>query len=139
MVICMAASRAAAPKQTHWHLDMTYTTMKLDEGWDLTLDGDGNLAIATESEAVAQDVASACMVFSGECWFDNTLGIPWKEEVLGKRPTPGYIAQKMQTEAKKLPIVDQALASVFFDKTARRSYGTIRVTDITGTSTQVTL
>lgn len=118
---------------------MTYTTMKLTPDWDLTLDGDGNLATATSSEAVAQDVASACMVFAGECWFDSTLGIPWKEAVLGKRPTPGYIAQKMQTEAKKLPIVDQALASVFFDKVTRQSYGIIRVTDTTGTTSQVTI
>lgn len=118
---------------------MTYTTMKLDESWDLALDGDGNLAIATDSEAVAQDVASACMVFSRECWFDSTLGIPWKESVLGNQFTPGFIAQKMQTEAKKLPVVDQAVASVFFNKGTRRVTGTIRVTDITGSSTQVTL
>lgn len=118
---------------------MAYTTMKLEESWDLTLDGDGNLAIATNSEAVAQDVASACMVFSGECWFNNTLGIPWKESVLGHQFTPGFISQKMQSEAKKLPIVDQALASVFFDKSSRRTTGTIRVTDITGASTRVTL
>ncbi len=118
---------------------MAYITMKLDDNWDLTLDGEGNLAIATGSEAVAQDVASACMVFSGECWFDNTLGIPWKESILGKQFTTGFIAQKMQSEAKKLPAVDQAVASVFFDKSSRRTTGTIRVTDITGASTQVTL
>ncbi|WP_023640353.1 hypothetical protein [Dickeya zeae] len=119
---------------------MTYKTMQLDtSNWDLTLDGSGNLAIADGSYAVAQDVASACLVFSGECYYDNTLGVPWKEEVLGKRPTPGYVAQKMQTEAKKLPIVDQALASVFFDKNTRRMRGTIRVTDTDGNTAQVNL
>jgi hypothetical protein len=119
---------------------MTYKTMQLDTGtWDLMLDGSGNLAIADEPYAVAQDVASACLVFSGECYYDNTLGIPWKSDVLGKKPSPGFIAQKMQTEAKKLPIVDQALATVFFDKNTRTTRGTIRVTDVNGNTSQATL
>lgn len=119
---------------------MTYRTMQLDTGtWDLTLDGAGNLAVANDGYATAQDVASACLVFSGECYYDNTLGIPWKTEVLGKRPSPGYIQQKMQTEALKLPIVDKAMANVFFDKNTRSMRGTIRVTDINGDISQATL
>lgn len=119
---------------------MTYRTMQLDVStWDLTLDGSGNIAIADEAYSVAQDVASACLVFSGECYYNNTLGIPWKTDVLGKRPTPSFISQKLQTEAKKLPIVDQALATVFFDKNTRRMRGTIRVTDIHGNTAQATL
>lgn len=119
---------------------MTYKTMKLDVStWDLALDGSGNIAIAEDSYAVAQDVASACLVFSGECFYDTTLGIPWKKDVLGKRPTPGFIAQKMQAEALKLPVVDKALANVFFDRSTRRMRGTIRVTDKNGNIAQATL
>ncbi|WP_126687931.1 hypothetical protein [Escherichia coli] len=119
---------------------MTYRTMQLDTStWDLTLDGNGNLAIAEESYSVAQDVASACLVFSGECYYDNTLGIPWEAEVLGRRPSPGFIAQKMQAEALKLPVVEDALASVFFDKNTLTTRGTIRVTDINGNIAQATL
>ncbi|ENT4449079.1 hypothetical protein ACFFVU_002990 [Salmonella enterica] len=119
---------------------MTYRTMQLDVStWDLTLDGNGDIAIAEVAYSVAQDVASACLVFSGECYYDTTLGIPWKTDVLGKRPTPSYISQKLQTEALKLPIVDQALANVFFDKNSRRMRGTIRVTDIDGNTAQATL
>lgn len=117
-----------------------YKTLKLDTNtWDLVLDGQGFIAVATDGEAVAQDVASACLVFFGECYFDNTLGIPWKQNVLGHSPTPGYIAQKMQTEARKLAIVDQAVANVFFDKSTRKTTGTIRVTDIYGNTAQATL
>lgn len=119
---------------------MTYRTMQLDTStWDLTLDGNGSIAIADESYSVAQDVASACLVFFGECYYDNTLGIPWETDVLGKRPTPSYVAQKLQTEAKKLPIVDQAIANVFFDKNTRRMRGTIRVTDVNGNVAQANL
>ncbi|MFZ4835753.1 hypothetical protein [Rouxiella sp. Mn2063] len=119
---------------------MTYKTLQLDtSNWDLTLDGSGDLAIASDGYATAQDVASACLVFSGECYYDNTLGIPWKEDVLGKRPSPGFIAQKMQNEALKLPNVDQAIASVFFDKNTRTTRGAIRITDVDGNTSQATL
>lgn len=119
---------------------MTYRTLKLDTAtWDLTLDANGNIAIAEAGYSVAQDVANACLVFAGECYYDNTLGIPWKEDVMGARPTPGYIARKMEGEAKKLPIVDQALATVFFDKNTRKVRGTIRVTDNDGNTSQATL
>lgn len=119
---------------------MTYRTLMLDpDTWDLVLDGQGNIAIANDGYSVAQDVASACLVFSGECYYDNTLGIPWKEEVLGSRPSAGYIAKKMESEAKKLPIVNQALATVFFDKNTRQTRGAIRVTDRDGNQSQVIL
>lgn len=119
---------------------MTYRNMQLDTStWDLMLDGSGNLAITDGSYSVAQDVASSCLVFAGECYYDNTLGIPWKTDALGKRPTPGFIQQKMQAEARKLPVVDQALASVFFDKATRTMRGTIRVTDIDGNVAQANL
>ncbi|CNF28452.1 Uncharacterised protein [Yersinia nurmii] len=119
---------------------MTYRTLTLDPNtWDLTLDGQGNMAIADISYAVAQDVASACLVFSGECYYDNTLGIPWKDDVLGSRPPAGFIAKKMEGEAKKLSVVSQALATVFFDKNTRQTRGAIRVTDRDGNQSQVTL
>lgn len=119
---------------------MTYSTMKLStDAWDLTLDGAGNIAIADTSYSVAQDAASACLVFYGECYYNNTLGIPWGTQVLGKPPSTVYIAQKMQAEAKKLAIVDQALCTVYFDREARSVRGTLRLTDTDGNDTQVTI
>lgn len=119
---------------------MTYRNMQLNTStWDLELDGDGNIAITDGSYSVAQDAASSCLVFLGECYYDSTLGIPWKTNVLGKRPTAGFIQQKIQAEVRKLPVVDQALASVFFDKTTRSMRGTIRVTDVDGNVSQVNL
>ncbi|MFP1767247.1 hypothetical protein ACLEEB_14300 [Lonsdalea quercina] len=119
---------------------MTYKTLQLDtSSWDLTFDAQGNIATASGGYAAAQDVASACLVFSGECYYDNTLGIPWKEDVLGGRPSPGYIAKKMEAEAKKLDVVDQAMASIFFDKSTRQARGVIRITDTDGNESQATI
>lgn len=119
---------------------MTFATAKLDtSSWDLTLDGFGNIAVATSSEAVAQESASACLVFYGECYYDNTLGIPWDAQVLGKPPSTVYIAQKMQNEAKKLPIVDQAICTVYFDRETRSARGRMLLTDTEGNTAQVNL
>lgn len=119
---------------------MTFATAKLGiSDWDLTLDAFGNIGTALSSEAVAQESASACLVFYGECYYDNTLGIPWDTQVLGKAPSTVYIAQKMQNEAKKLPIVDQALCTVYFDRETRSTRGTMRLTDTEGNTAQVTI
>lgn len=119
---------------------MTYRTMQLNpQTWDLTTDGSGNLAIAQRPLAVAQDVASACRVFQGECYYDNALGIPWQEEILGRQVTTGFVAQRLQTEAQKLPVVNQALAAVWSDKSTRVLHGRIRVTDNDGNELQVNL
>jgi len=119
---------------------MNYSTMKLSpEDWDLTLDGAGNIATATSEIAMAQDSASACLVFYGECYYDNTLGIPWDTDVLGKRPSNVYIAQKMQNEALKLDVVEQAVCTVYFDRVTRSTRGTLRVTDEAGNEAQVTI
>jgi len=118
---------------------MTYATTQLDpQTWDIST-ANGSIAIADGGYAVAQDAASACLVFQGECYYDNTLGIPWDSQVLGKPPSTSYIAQKMQAEAKKLPIVDKALCTVYFDRQTRSTRGTLRLTDTDGNKTQVTI
>lgn len=52
--------------------------------WDLVLDNNGNLAVADQTYAQAQDIASACRVFRGDQYYDQTVGIPYLEEILGK-------------------------------------------------------
>ena len=53
------------------------STLALElQDWDLCVDTSGNIALATEPYAIAQDVASACKTFLGECWYDTTYGIP---------------------------------------------------------------
>ena len=61
-------------------------TLYLDpQNWDLVLDAAGNIAMAKDPYAKAQDVASACRLFSGELYYDTEKGIPYFEETLGKK------------------------------------------------------
>jgi hypothetical protein len=78
-----------------------YKTLKLDTStWDLMLDGQGNIAIATDSEAVAQDVASACLVFYGECYFDNTWVFRGNRTFWANRPRRGISRRRCRPKPK---------------------------------------
>lgn len=108
-----------------------YNTLGLDKStWDLELTPSGELSLGTGSYGLAQDASSACLVFSGECYFDNTLGIPWKTDILGKSPSAGFISTKLSLEVKKLPAVQNATAWVQRDNHTRTVKGQITITDI---------
>lgn len=60
-------------------------SLLLDQtAWDLVLDINGNIAVCTEPYAIAQDVACACRLFSGELWYAKKKGIPYFRDILGK-------------------------------------------------------
>lgn len=84
-------------------------TLLLDPAtWDLTLDAHGNLAIADDPYAVAQDVASALKLFSGELWYDTTKGVPYWTQILG-RPVPlQLLKSKLEAAAMTVPGVTAA-------------------------------
>lgn len=55
-----------------------YNTVLLDtSAWDLVLDAHGNIAMASPPYALAQDVSSAVRTFSGEVYYDTSLGVPY--------------------------------------------------------------
>ncbi|HEY0120663.1 MAG TPA: hypothetical protein VGC14_02690 [Rhizobium sp.] len=63
------------------------STLLLDTDlWDLAVDTSGNIAVASEPYALAQDAASAIRTFEGEVFYDTTLGIPYFSQILGYAP-----------------------------------------------------
>lgn len=113
------------------------TTLLLDQSaWDLVLDVNGNIALASAPYSVAQDVASAIRTFLGECWYDNTLGIPYWQQILGELPPLPYIASKMTLQAKTIPNV--ASTKVTFQSFKNRTLsGQIEIIDIDGAANNV--
>lgn len=114
------------------------TTLKLDDSWDLTTDGAGNIATAAGSEETAQDVASACAMFQGECLYDNTLGLPYDTKILGKQFSQPYFANLLKTEARKVASVEQVSVALVFDSKTRSVKARILSTRKDG-STQETI
>jgi len=61
-----------------------FKTLLLDRTvWDLVLDSNGDIALASPPYALEQDVASAVRLFLGELWYDTTKGIPYLKKFLG--------------------------------------------------------
>lgn len=111
-------------------LDNTY--------WDLLLDSGGNIAVAAEPYAFAQDVASALKLFAAELWYDYEDGIPYFTEILGQSPPLGVFQELMVNAAKTVPGVVSAECTInaLEDRTVR---GSVAFTDINGQTGTVNL
>lgn len=114
-------------------------TLLLDPAtWDFVLDANGNIAMASEPYSIAQDVASACRLFLGELWYDNTKGVPYFGGILGERPPISFVKAQIVAAALTVPgVVSAACYLTAF--TARKLSGQVQVTDINGTATVVNI
>lgn len=105
--------------------------------WDLTLDADRNIALASNPYALAQDAASAIKTFQGEVYYDTTQGIPYFQQILGHFPSLQLVKSEMVTAAETVPEVTSA--QVFVSSVENRVLsGQVQVTDSTGTVTAAT-
>lgn len=103
--------------------------------WDLVLDINNNLAIATDPYSVVQDVASACRTFLGEEYYDTTVGIPYFEQVLGHQPPLSILKALLVNAANTVPGCNNPV--VFISSFTNRAIsGQVQFTDSNG-ATQV--
>lgn len=106
--------------------------------WDLTVDGDGNIAVFTDQTAIAQDVASGARTFQGEVWFELAIGIPYLTDVLGQAPSTALLQEAYNAMALMVPDVVQAQTILEPFGSSRLLTGTIQVIDTTGQSLNTT-
>ena len=108
------------------------STLLLDRTlWDLVLDANGNLAVASDPYSVAQDVASAARTYLGEVYYDTTLGVPYSQLILGKFPPLQLVRQFLVEAALTVPGVTDPV--VFISSfTDRGLSGQVRFTDPSG-------
>jgi len=99
--------------------------------WDLVKDAAGNIALASEPYAQAQDVASALRLFNGELYYDTAKGLPYWEQILGKLPPMSLVKSRLAAAALTVPGL--VSAKVFFASfKARNLRGQVQVTNING-------
>lgn len=110
------------------------TLFLLPDTWDLCLDANGNVALASDPYSLAQDAACACRTFLGEVYYDTSLGIPYWQEILGHLPTLQYIKAQLAEAAETVPgvVSAQAFITGFVD---RQIQGQVQVTDSDGNTT----
>lgn len=113
-------------------------TLLLDRtAWDLVKDAQGNIAMASNPYALAQDVASAVKLFKGECWYDTTKGIPYWQQILGKWPPLAVIRAYVESAALTVPGIVKAQCKIV--QTADRTItGQVEITDAAGVAQNVT-
>ena len=107
-----------------------------DLTWDLTVDPNGDIAVASDdADAVglAQDAASAIKLFLGELWYDTTQGIPYFAQILGQRPPVSLMKARFVAAAKTVPGVVAAVCYIS-SITNRGVSGQVQVTDVNGNS-----
>lgn len=105
------------------------STLLLDNtGWDLVLDVDGNIAVATEPYALAQDAASAIKLFQGELWYNTVNGVPYWATVLGKGVPLSIVKALLVAAAKTVPGVVGAVCYLSSVKNRKLS-GQVQIFD----------
>lgn len=95
------------------------STLLLDpKKWDLLVDGQRNIAVASEPYALAQDAGSAICLFEGEDYYDTTRGVPYWAQILGKYPPVRVMKAAWVTAALTVPNVIAAVCfiSSFVDR-----------------------
>ena len=105
--------------------------------WDLCVDANGNLAVADDPYAMAQDVACACKTWLGECYFDTTLGVPY-DKIIGGKPTLGYVKAALIKAALSVPGVVSARVAITSRRT-RNITGQLFFTDANGIEQGISL
>jgi hypothetical protein len=105
------------------------STLLLDtQTWDLVVDSNGNIAVATEPYALAQDAASAARLFAGECWYDTSQGVPYWQAILGAMPPLSYLKAKYVEAAMSVPDVKKATVFIATITRDRVVSGQIQIT-----------
>lgn len=114
------------------------TVFLLPDTWDLELDASGNIAIASDVYQQAQDVASACRTFARDVYFDQAVGIPYFENVLGQYGYPlSLYKMHLEEAAKSIPGIVSANAQLKL--TGRVASGSILFTNEESQTGQINL
>lgn len=80
-----------------------YRDLAIDADGDMYLDGSGDLAGVFGADGVASDLQARLRTFLGEYTWNMSLGFPWRQEVLGERPTSLRLEELLRAESVKTP------------------------------------
>lgn len=87
---------------------------------DLFLADDGNLALVTNAEAVGQHARQRLQTYSGEWFLDTTCGVPWLDQILGRKYDPALAESVVKAELLSTDGVTEVKDfAVSFDKDTR--------------------
>lgn len=92
----------------------------LDTNGDLAFEG-GDLKLLSGLEALVQSVRIRLSFFKGEWFLDLDAGVPYYQEMLGKKPRVELLRSVFRKAIEETPGIDRVISlSVTFNGAARR-------------------
>lgn len=107
------------------------TLFLMPDTWDLELDSQGNIAVASDIYQQAQDIATAGRTFARDLYYDQEAGIPYFEHVLGTHGFPLSL-YKMYLEEAALSVPGVVSANAQITVRDRQLTGAIAFTNEDG-------
>lgn len=89
-----------------------FDTLLLDAAaWDLSLDANGNIAVATAPDSVAQDMSSQCRQWQGEFVYNQSDGVPLAT-IVGETPSLALVKSDFAQAAGQVPGASNAVCFI---------------------------
>lgn len=109
-------------------------TILLDQSaWDLVIDSNGNIAVASDPYSQAQDAASEIKTFEGEVYYNTNIGLPYFQSILAKSPPLQLLKEDFVQAALLVPGV--VSAKCFIATVSQRALtGQIQITNSSGST-----
>ena len=107
----------------------TSKTAKLTADWDLQLNAEGNLILAHDDYAIAQNCANEIRLFTNDAYFQQLNGIAWFESQLGKPLEESLIKSEIRDACLRVDGVESVtnIELKFFDKETRTLHAEITI------------
>lgn len=83
--------------------ESAYRDLAVDEDGDIYLDENGDLAGVSGLEGIASDLRARLETFLGEYQWDTEIGVPYRQEILGEKPTRSRVEEIFRTECLACP------------------------------------
>ena len=113
-------------------------SLALTTKWDLSADSTGNIKTTDGMHALEQDVSCVCREFRGENYYNIKEGIPYFADILGQFPPRALLKAYYDQTARKVPGVVR-VNTVIDSFKDRKVTGQIRFTDKKGIATIIEL
>ena len=112
---------------------MNKRSLFLNDSWDITLDGAGNIATTAGRYCDAQNVANAVRLFTNDAYLRQRQGGPHFSLDLGVKPAESEVRQAFREAALNVEnIADVSIELVGLDTETRAMTGTITATSESG-------
>ena len=117
---------------------MNKRSLFLNDSWDITLDGAGNLATTSGRYCDAQNVANAVRLFTNDAYLAQRKGVPHFSLDLGVKPAISEVRAQYRNAALGVEnIADATVEIAGLDTETRAMTGTITATTENGETVNV--